>query len=143
MITKGATYDPFFRIKSSKKAINETKTTLDTLHNSQIQQMRENESGLQSLVEERKELEEIIKQGSSNKQGVESSTPQNYDQLESRVKTLNNEIDIRKDKNEFLDYFLDTGDLLYKYYDIQEQIQDGMLPLKQISESFACSQFGR
>ena len=132
MITKGATYDPFFRIKSSKKAINETKTTLDTLHNSQIQQMRENESGLQSLVEERKELEEIIKQASSNKQGVESSIPQNYDQLESRVKTLNNEIDIRKDKNEFLDYFLDTGDLLYKYYDIQEQIQDGMLPLKQI-----------
>ena len=137
MITKGTTYDPFFRIKSSKKSNNETKTTLDTLHNSQVQQMRENEGNLQSLIEERTELEEILKQGSFEEKGIS----QNYDQLESRIKFLNNEIDIRKDKNEFLDYFLDTGDLLYKYYDIQEQIQDGMLPSKQVVRKNAGSIF--
>ena len=123
MITKGTSYDPFFRVKSSKKGHNEAKTTLDTLHTNQIQQMHENESGLQSLLDEKTDLENKLK---TSENDIEK------DQIENRLKTMKSEIDIRKDKNEFLDYFLDTGELLYKYYDIQEQIQDGTLRSKQV-----------
>ena len=122
MSAKGVTYDPFFRIKSSNKSTNESKTTLDTLHTIQIQQMNENENGLQGLIDEKIELE--AKLGETTNDIV-------YDQIETRLKVLNNDINIRKNKNEFLDYYLDTGELLYKYYDIQEQIQDGTLPMKQ------------
>ena len=122
MIGKCANYDPFFRIKSSKKATPETKTTLDTLHNIQVQQMIYNESDLKNILKEKELLEEKIKVTAND---IE------VDQIENRIKVLNTEIQIRKDKNEFLDYFLDTGEILYKYYDIQEKIQNGTLPTKQ------------
>ena len=124
MITKNGSYDPFFRIKSSKKANNESKTTLDTLHKNQIQQMCENENSLQNLIDEKEDLEKKLNT-------IENENEIVSDQIESRLKALNTNINIRKDKNEFLDYFLDTGELLYKYYDIQEKIQDGTLPTKQ------------
>jgi transcription initiation factor IIE alpha subunit len=47
---------------------------------------------------------------------------------------ISNEIEIRKNKNEYLDYFLNTGDILYSYYDIQEKIQEGTLPKKQTNK---------
>ena len=124
MIAKGVTYDPFFRIKSSKKSVPEAKTTLDTLHTLQIKQMNDNENSLQELIDEKSDLENQMKILDNDV---------NYDQIEARLKYLNNEINIRQNKNEFLDYFLDTGELLYKYYDIQEQIQEGTLQSKQVS----------
>jgi RNA polymerase-binding transcription factor DksA len=125
MIAKGDNYDPFFRIKSSKKKNPEGRTTLDTLHNVQIQRMYENESDLLNLIKEKDDLQEKIKNVTND---IE------YDQIENNLKIINNEIEIRKNKNEFLDYFLDTGDILYKYYDIQERIQDGTLPAKQYNK---------
>ena len=99
MITKNGSYDPFFRIKSSKKANNESKTTLDTLHKNQIQQMCENENSLQNLIDEKEDLEKKLNT-------IENENDIVSDQLESRLKALNTNINIRKDKNEFLDYFL-------------------------------------
>lgn len=101
-----------------KHSINESRTTLDTLHNQQLQQMNENENELNELIIEKNNLENRLESLEDN---IEC------DQVENRLKNLNNEIKVRANKNEFLDYYLSTGDILYKYYDIQEKIQDGTL----------------
>jgi hypothetical protein len=101
-----------------KHSVNESRTTLDTLHNQQLQQMNENENELNGLMTEKNNLENRLESLEDN---IEC------DQVENRLKSLNNEIKVRANKNEFLDYYLSTGDILYKYYDIQEKIQDGTL----------------
>jgi hypothetical protein len=101
-----------------KHSVNESRTTLDTLHNLQLQQMNENENELNGLMTEKNNLENRLESLEDN---IEC------DQVENRLKSLNNEIKVRANKNEFLDYYLSTGDILYKYYDIQEKIQDGTL----------------
>ena len=40
------------------------------------------------------------------------------EQLEKRIKTI-------EDGTDVMDYYLRTGDILYNYYDIQDQIQQG------------------
>jgi len=104
--------------KGGKKNLLETRTTLDTLHNLQIKKMTEHENEINKLIKEKEEIESKI--NSEENEIV-------YDQLEHRLKYLVNEINSRKEKNEFLDYYLDTGDILYDYYDIQEKIQDGTI----------------
>ena len=104
--------------RGAKKNTLETRTTLDTLHNLQIQKMGENEKDLYILINEKEEIESKIN-------SIENEII--YDQLEHRLKFLINEINSRKEKNEFLDYYLDTGDILYNYYDLQEKIQEGTL----------------
>jgi predicted nucleic acid-binding Zn-ribbon protein len=118
-------YDTFFRTKTSRKANIETKTTLDTLHKNQVQKMTDNENELNLILNEKKELEEKIESCKNDMQ---------VDQLEQRLNELNNSIIIRTNKNEFLDYFLDTGEILYNYYDIQEKIQNGTLPSKRTTK---------
>jgi len=97
---------------------NRSKTTLDTLHKLQLQQMNENENELQTLINEMNELENKL---------VDVTDTIECDQIENRLKYLNAEINTRNNKNEFLDYYLNTGEILYKYYDIQEKIQEGKI----------------
>ena len=104
--------------KNSKKQNIETRTTLDSLHNLQIKKMTDHESELKVLLEEKKELEESLKNN-------EDTTM--LDQIERKLKNINTSIDNINNKNEFFDYFLNTGDILFNYYDIQEKIQDGKI----------------
>ena len=108
-----------------KKTNIESRTTLDTLHNLQLNKINENENELDILVKEKEELEEKLK-------NITDDTE--IDQIENKIKKIIKEIDKRKNKNEYFDYYLNTGDILYKYYDIQEKIQDGTLPKKQINK---------
>jgi len=119
MINKGSNNDSS-KTKLSKR-VTEGKTTLDTLHNIQLQRMNTHESELTILINEKNSIESILQCMDNEIQ---------YDQHENRLKIVNQEIEARKNKNEFLEYFLDTGDILYKYYDIQEKIQEGTLPKK-------------
>ena len=116
--------NPFFNIRSTKRSNPEARTTLDTLHSIQVKKMYDNENSLEHLEDEKKNVLEMLSETSID-------NPALLDQLETKYKNLNNEINHRKNKNEFLDYFLETGDILYKYYDMQEKIQNGDLPIKQ------------
>ena len=116
--------NPFFNIRSTKRSNPEARTTLDTLHSIQVKKMYDNENSLDHLEDEKKNVLEMLSETSID-------NPALLDQLETKYKNLNNEINQRKNKNEFLDYFLETGDILYKYYDMQEKIQNGDLPIKQ------------
>ena len=116
--------NPFFNIRSTKRSNPEARTTLDTLHSIQVKKMYDNENSLECLEEEKRNI-------SSQLEETSIDNPALLDQLETKYKNLNSEINQRKNKNEFLDYFLETGDILYKYYDMQEKIQNGDLPIKQ------------
>jgi hypothetical protein len=120
MINRGSNNDSS-KTKLTKRTTLEGKTTLDTLHTVQLQRLNNNESELQHLLDEKTNIEEKL---NSNNDDM------NCDQYEIKLKNINEEIQTRKNKNEFFDYFLDTGEILYKYYDIQEQIQEGTLPKK-------------
>jgi len=116
--------NPFFNIRSTKRSNPEARTTLDTLHSIQVKKMYDNENSLEYLEGEKKNVLGMLKETSID-------NPALLDQLETKYKNLNTEINQRKNKNEFLDYYLETGDILYKYYDMQEKIQNGDLPIKQ------------
>jgi hypothetical protein len=116
--------NPFFNIRSTKRSNPEARTTLDTLHSIQVKKMYDNENGLEYLEDEKKSVLGMLKETSID-------NPALLDQLEAKYKNISSEINQRKNKNEFLDYFLETGDILYKYYDMQEKIQNGDLPIKQ------------
>jgi predicted nucleic acid-binding Zn-ribbon protein len=116
-----------------KKLNVDAKTTLDTLHNIQLNKLNDNENELNILIQEKKSLEDQVKNVEINNNYSIAYECQ-IDQIENKLKILNNEIETRKNKNEIFDYYLNTGDILYKYYDIQEQIQDGTLPKKQINK---------
>lgn len=116
--------NPFFNIKSTKRSNPEARTTLDTLHSIQVKKMSDNEGSLSNLEEEKLQIQSLIEETTID-------NPALLDQLENKLKIVTQEIGQRKNKNEFLDYFLETGDILYNYYDMQEKIQNGDLPAKQ------------
>ena len=125
LLMSGST--PFFNIKSSKRSNPEARTTLDTLHTMQIHKMNENENLVSELENEKKNIEKML-------ENVSVSNPAELDELEDKIKKLNGEIHQRKDKNEFLNYFLETGDILYNYYDMQQKIQNGDILTKQTNK---------
>ena len=107
-------------IKTAKKNI--IKTTLDTLHMMEIKKMTENENELEVLKNEKMKYEDLLKKTkNSNNDFLECfEIKLNSEQIDVKLNEIESEIKSRQNKNEFLDYFLDTGDILYKYYDIQE-----------------------
>ena len=119
--------NPFFNVKSTKRSNPEARTTLDTLHNIQINKMSENETNIKELELEKLQLEQKLEVTSLNNLAE-------LDQIETKLKQINFEISQRKNKNEFLDYFLETGEILYNYYDMQEKIQNGDMPIKQTNK---------
>lgn len=118
---------PFFNIKSSKRSNPEARTTLDTLHTIQIHKMNKNENMLKELETEMSSIENLLEEDSV-------SNLAELDTLELKLKNIKDEIYQRKNKNEFLNYFLETGDILYNYYDMQEKIQNGDVLTKQTSK---------
>jgi hypothetical protein len=53
--------------------------------------------------------------------------------MQRQCRELEQAIQQRENKNEIMDYYLDTGDILYKYYDIQEKIQNGEPAAKKVA----------
>jgi len=51
-----------------------------------------------------------------------------YEQLQKKMRELEKELERRSKGSEFMDYFLDTGEILYNYYEIQDKIQKGVEP---------------
>ena len=114
----------FFKVKSSKRSNPEARTTLDAIHNQKIQAMMEEKGNLSMYKEEREAL--------SRKQ-KEAISDMDQWRIEREIETLDKKIASIEDGSELMDYYLRTGDILYHYYDIQEQIQ-------QIQSSFVKGQ---
>jgi hypothetical protein len=118
----------FFNIRPTRRSNPEARTTLDALHTFQIDKLK----GKQSLLDEkRQEIKDITIQI--------SVTNQTYDIADLKLKQEHLEKDINsiESNDEVYDYFLNTGEILYNYYDIQEKIQSGVEPVAKRSSSSA------
>jgi Zn ribbon nucleic-acid-binding protein len=111
--------DAFFKIRPTKRSNPEARTTLDRLHQFHIKKILEKETNMTNLREEINRLEE---------ESNESRDEVRCGQLQRQQKDLQKELDKREDKNELLEYFLDAGDILYNYYEVQDRIQRGVDP---------------
>jgi hypothetical protein len=106
----------FFKVKTSKRSNPEARTTLDAIHNQKVQTMLEQKDNIILLKEELNELKNKIKNTISD---IEIWRLEREEEiLEKKIKSI-------EDDSELMDYYLRTGDILYNYYDMQDQIQQG------------------
>jgi transcription initiation factor IIE alpha subunit len=110
-----STNDAFFKIRPTKRSNPEARTTLDSVHQVQLSAMIEREKQVGELESTINELEDKI----------QLSDDIQYEKNEQQIKNLQKEIEKRKGGNEVYDYFLNAGELLYQYYDVQERINNG------------------
>ena len=106
----------FFKVKSSKRSNPEARTTLDAIHSQKVQEHLEQKDNLAVYKQELINLKERIKNTSCD---IEIwRLEKDADLLEKKIKSIEN-------GSELMEYYLRAGDILYNYYDIQEQIQQG------------------
>ena len=106
----------FFKVKSSKRSNPEARTTLDAIHNQKVNEYLEQKDNLATYKQDLDTLKERIKNTTCD---IEIwRLEKDAELLEKKIKSLN-------DGSEIMDYYLRAGDILYNYYDIQEQIQHG------------------
>lgn len=108
--------DPFFKIRPSKRSNPEARTTLDTVHQHYLTKIKDIGEQINTWKDHHKEL--------NSEYQSETSDIERY-RLEQDMKELKGKIDGVDQKNALYDYFLDTGDLLFQYYDIQDRINRG------------------
>ncbi len=107
----------FFKIKGSKKYNTETKTTLDAIHNKKIQHMISDKNNITEYNKQLDILKDKIKNTSMDIEIWRLEREQEI--LEKKIKSLESDKDL-------MDYYLRTGDILFNYYDMQDQIHQGV-----------------
>lgn len=110
--------DGFFKIKSTKRSNPEERTTLDVMHQEQIKKIEEELNDVEYI----KEDIDILK-----KQIENTNDDLMRGQLENQMIKLENELVLKEKNDRLYDYLLDTGDLLFDYYDMQEKISMGAI----------------
>ena len=108
--------DPFFKIRPSKRSNPESRTTLDTVHQHYLTKAKDIGDQVSDWTTQHATL--------LSHYTVETDDIERY-RMEQELKVLKGKIDSTDHTNTLFDYFLDTGDLLFQYYDIQERINRG------------------
>ena len=103
----------FFQIRPTRRSNPESRTTLDALHNHQ----------LDSFSKEKETIEDLkARKGLVQNQIDGSADDIKISRLEVELRDLDKKINHLSQNKEVFDYFLSTGDLLFQYYDIQDKI---------------------
>lgn len=108
--------DPFFKIKPSKRSNAEARTTLDTVHHHNLQR-------IQTMGDQVAEWKQHL-QGLRTDYEAATSEVDRY-QVELAMKGVQTQIQDATQNRTVFDYYLQTGDLLFQYYDIQDKIHRG------------------
>lgn len=110
--------------KVSKRSALESRSTLDAIHNAQVSSYLNNENDI-NVIKNQLELlaAKIIKVDNANIGNVEKQSDvillkREKEQLERRLKQLEN-------KDDLMDYYLRTGNIVFDYYNVQEKISAG------------------
>jgi DNA repair exonuclease SbcCD ATPase subunit len=106
----------FFKVKSSKRSNPEARTTLDAIHHQKVKNMIQDKQNI-----------DLYKQQLTNIRNKINETTSDIEiwRLEREAEKLEKQIKSIESDSELMDYYLRTGDILYNYYDIQDQIQQG------------------
>jgi hypothetical protein len=107
----------FFKIRPTKRSNPESRTTLDSLHRVQLGRLLSKEEEIEELKRELDEIETTLRRGDTDDIV--------HEKLTQRRRDICKDLDRVNERKEVYDYFLETGDILYNYYDIQEKIQSG------------------
>lgn len=106
----------YFNVKQTKRSNPEARTTLDNLHTLQISELRKEKDDISKLLEEIN----ILKQKIEDTTDIIIRT-----QLEDKLEELQDKKTKLETNEDMYSYFFETGDILYKYYEIQDNIQKG------------------
>jgi len=121
-----AAKNAFFNIRPTRRSNPEARTTLDALHTFHIDKIKDKKATLHELQNEIADIQSKI-------------TDHKYDNpielsvLEDKANEIGLSIKNIQSNSEIYDYFLNTGEILYNYYDIQEKIQMGIEPVQKRS----------
>ncbi len=110
-------------MSEKKKSAIDAKTTLDNLHQIQMNELQKSKADSEELNTTIKKLEEDIEKTTD----IIIKT-QKEDQL---YKLKQKRKDLQSDKPLY-DYLFNTGDILYNYYDLQDKIQKGVNSSKNV-----------
>jgi Zn finger protein HypA/HybF involved in hydrogenase expression len=109
--------DPFFKIRPTKRSNPEARTTLDSIHRSHLEKLIDENKSIESV---RSDLQSLKEQHDDSTNDIEKV------KYEREMKDIEHKlIELTGEKNVF-EYFLETGPILYEYYDIQEKINRGI-----------------
>ncbi len=108
--------DAFFKIRPTKRSNPEERTTLDVLHQHQLRKIQNEQEDVLNIDKEIQMLQLCIEQC---KDELERG------QMTLKLESLQKQKHVKSDEKRIFDYYLDTGDLLFQYYDIQESISKG------------------
>lgn len=108
--------DPFFQIRPSKRSNPEARTTLDTVHTHYLTKAKDIGEQVSNWKEHHATLLDEFQR--------ETSDIEKY-RLEQDIKDVKHKIDSTDERGTVYDYYLQTGDLLFQYYDIQDRINRG------------------
>ena len=112
-----AASDPFFKIRPTKRSNPEARTTLDSIHHTHLNRLLNESKNLDDIEVAFRELKEKLQTCSDDIERVK---------LEKELQELLKEYKKRKSGTAVYDYFLETGDILFQYYDIQDKISRGI-----------------
>lgn len=106
-------------MRPTKRSNPESRTTLDCLHQVHVQGILNNESELAHIKTHLAEIDAEIRA---------TVDEVRQEQLRKQRNEQQKGIDRSTGNSELFDYFLDAGDILYNYYEVQEKIQKGSDP---------------
>ena len=112
----------FFNIRPTRRSNPEARTTLDALHKYKIEKLGKKINTISEKNEKLNELSTMISLSNDQNELLELNTKYN---------SLKNDINNIQNNEEMYDYFLNTGEILYNYYDIQDKIQNGVEPVSK------------
>ncbi len=101
---------------AKKRTALEARTTLDNLHRLQMDDFKSNRNDLHILQETKKKLQREIEETADI---IEKT------QKEEQLRRVEQKVNEWNDNKPIYDYFFETGDILFNYYDLQEKIQKG------------------
>jgi hypothetical protein len=108
----------YFNVKQTKRSNPEARTTLDNLHTLQITELRREKDEVDKVKEQIQELEKKIEDTAD----IIIRT-----QLEDKLEEFYDKKRKLETNEDIYSYFFETGDILYKYYEIQDNIQKGQV----------------
>jgi DNA-directed RNA polymerase subunit RPC12/RpoP/uncharacterized ubiquitin-like protein YukD len=108
--------EPFFKIRPSKRSNPESRTTLDSIHQHNLIKIKN--SG-EDITNWQKEYNDLVARYRSETDDIERY------KLEKDIKKVQDKLDLVNEKSSLFDYFLDNGDILFQYYDMQDRINRG------------------
>jgi DNA-directed RNA polymerase subunit RPC12/RpoP len=108
--------DPFFRIRPSKRSNPEARTTLDSVHQHYLSKAKDVHEQVATLKGQYSSLQE---QYNMSQNDIERF------RLEQEIKQIKAKIESVDENGGVFNYYLQNGELLFQYYDIQDRIHRG------------------